>query len=155
MKRLTGIDHKYVVGFVFNSTRDKVLLQEKKRPSWQKGLLNGPGGKINPNEWPIDAMRREWNEESIYSPQTPFEKFAILNGKDSDNKSFQVHFFRAFGFYTISHRKEDLHDEVINIYDVNNLPDNLVPNLRYLIPMAAIAGLDDRSRRFNIFENYD
>lgn len=56
-------EKKYVVGLVFDET-ERVMLIEKKRPNWQKGLLNGVGGEIKTNETPIDAMIRECKEES-------------------------------------------------------------------------------------------
>ena len=37
---------KYSLGFVFDLPVEKVLLIEKQRPEWQKGKLNGIGGKI-------------------------------------------------------------------------------------------------------------
>ena len=54
---------KYVVGLVFDET-ERVMLIEKKRPDWQKGVLNGVGGEIKENETPLDAMIRECKEES-------------------------------------------------------------------------------------------
>ena len=35
---------KWVVGFIFNSDMDHVLLINKNRPDWQIGFLNGIGG---------------------------------------------------------------------------------------------------------------
>ena len=55
----------YVLGFVFSDCLDsKVLLIEKTKPAWQKGKLNGIGGKIEPGETPLEAMVRETNEET-------------------------------------------------------------------------------------------
>jgi len=36
---------EYVLGFLMDNYR--VVLIEKQRPAWQKGLLNGVGGHIN------------------------------------------------------------------------------------------------------------
>ena len=52
---------KYVVGIVYN--KENVLLISKKRPTWQAGMLNGIGGKIEPGENPLQAMIRECKEE--------------------------------------------------------------------------------------------
>lgn len=51
-----------VAGFLFSGPR--VLLVKKLKPVWQYGLLNGVGGVINPNETPIEAMQREFREET-------------------------------------------------------------------------------------------
>ena len=37
---------KYVLTFLFTSDYKNVWLIEKNRPNWQKGSLNGIGGKI-------------------------------------------------------------------------------------------------------------
>ena len=43
----TKAGDKYVVGFMFNPTEDAVLLIRKTHPAWQKGKLNGVGGRID------------------------------------------------------------------------------------------------------------
>lgn len=54
----------FVLGFVFNSNLNSVLLVEKKRPDWQAGYFNGIGGKIEDDETPLQAMQREGREET-------------------------------------------------------------------------------------------
>lgn len=53
----------YVVGFIFDHAREQVLLMRKNRPVFQAGLLNGVGGKVEPYENALTAMRRECAEE--------------------------------------------------------------------------------------------
>ena len=53
---------QYCLGFLFCGR--KVVLVRKSRPSWQAGLLNGLGGKVEPEELPAEAMRREFHEEA-------------------------------------------------------------------------------------------
>lgn len=55
---------KYVLGIVLNFEANKILLISKKRPSWQAGLFNGIGGKLNHAEAPLDGMIREFKEET-------------------------------------------------------------------------------------------
>lgn len=60
---------EYVLGFVFSDiseseTGTEVILILKNKPDYQKGKLNGIGGKIEPNEGPLEAMRREYEEEA-------------------------------------------------------------------------------------------
>ena len=50
---------RYVAGFMFDSSYENVLLIRKTKPKWQEGLLNGVGGKIEPGEKELDAMKRE------------------------------------------------------------------------------------------------
>jgi len=55
---------KYVIGFMFNETLSRLVAIRKNRPEWQAGSLNGVGGHIEENELPIDAMVREFFEET-------------------------------------------------------------------------------------------
>jgi len=55
---------KYSMVFIFTKDLSKVLLIHKTRPEWQKGKLNGLGGKIEENESPVDCVLREVKEES-------------------------------------------------------------------------------------------
>ena len=64
LKYATSPLPRYCVGFMFNPEMDSVVLIRKKRPKWQKGRLNGVGGRIEDNEAPIEAMRREFKEET-------------------------------------------------------------------------------------------
>lgn len=154
-KQLEGIPHKYVAGFVFTKDQLQVLLMTKKRPEWQKGMLNGIGGKVEKGETADEAMIREFGEETVYCPETRWERFATLVGRNEDGELFEVKFFRSFGIYAINIPRTDLHDEICELYDVDNLPSNVIPNLRYLIPMALIAGQEDKAERFRIFEDYN
>lgn len=38
---------------------------KKNQPDWQKGKLNGIGGKVETDETSLAAMVREWDEETI------------------------------------------------------------------------------------------
>lgn len=58
------VEIEYVLGFMFNEDESKVLLIMKNRPAWQAGKLNGVGGKIEAGETPIQAMEREFAEET-------------------------------------------------------------------------------------------
>lgn len=55
---------RYVVGFMFDDHLQNVCMIVKNRPDWQRGLLNGVGGSIEPNECPLHAMIREFREET-------------------------------------------------------------------------------------------
>ena len=55
---------RYVVGFMFSTDMKQVLLIEKKRPDWQRGKLNGIGGKVEDGENFYTAMSREFFEET-------------------------------------------------------------------------------------------
>ena len=49
----------YTLGFVFDSSQEKVLLVHKQRPAWQAGKVNGIGGKVELGETPHTGIVRE------------------------------------------------------------------------------------------------
>ena len=55
---------EYVLGFLFSADLERVVLVEKSKPAWQRGLLNGVGGAIEPGESPAGSMDREFHEET-------------------------------------------------------------------------------------------
>lgn len=119
---------EYVLGFLFSEDGKRVLLINKLKPKWQRGKLNGIGGKIEPGEHSIDAMKREFREEAGLQTITWFNKGFIMDVSGIG----KVYLFYAFSNKIDQATSETL--ELIKIVDVNNLPDNVTPNLRWLIP---------------------
>jgi len=126
MKKLT----KYVVGFLIQKDKSYVALIEKARPVWQKGRFNGVGGHIEKGEIPLDAMRREFKEETDLVVRN-WRHFATLK-----------HYSRGGLIYFFVALSDDIYkaitvtDEPIRIFHVDSLPEKVMPNLRWLIPMA-------------------
>jgi 8-oxo-dGTP diphosphatase len=60
--------NRYVLGLGFTPDRLKVALIRKRRVrpgfEWMQGLMNGLGGKVREDELSVDAMVREFKEES-------------------------------------------------------------------------------------------
>lgn len=56
-------DISYTLGFIRCEDNNKILLLNRNKPPWM-GLYNGIGGKIQPNETPLECMIREANEET-------------------------------------------------------------------------------------------
>ncbi len=134
----------YVVGFVFSKDFESVLLMHKNRPDWQKGLVNGLGGKVEEGESIHACVKREIYEEcglvtteeqwirsgKIYSPTMVVDFFGTTHdGEMSDAVT-----------------KED---EEVEWFKVNNLPHNLVENITWLIHIT----LDKlKNNHFEAFE---
>lgn len=55
---------KYTLDFIFDKNWEKVLLVHKQRPEWQKGKINGVGGKYEEGENSVACIRRETNEKT-------------------------------------------------------------------------------------------
>jgi len=120
----------YVVGFLFNLPKDMVVLIKKEKPSWQKGKLNGVGGKIEEGESPLEAMIREFKEETNVDIKDWIE-FAEMNLNHTGEKVF---FFTACELYQ---PLTSLTEEQVGWYHINKLDHQpIIPNLKWLIPLA-------------------
>ncbi|WP_340609469.1 NUDIX domain-containing protein [Xenorhabdus bharatensis] len=121
----------YVTGFMFSEDKKHVVLISKLQPSWQKGQLNGIGGKIETGETPQQAMAREFAEEAgINTQPEEWKLFTVLTRPDA----YQVNFLYTYDDRVYS--AKSVEKEIVNIYEAQLLPDNVIYNLRWLIPMA-------------------
>mgnify|MGYP001163005842 FL=1 len=71
-----------VVGLIVRSNH-KILISKRKKHLFQGCLWEFPGGKVEVGELPVDALRRELEEElaiSVIDP-TPFMKFDLKKKK--------------------------------------------------------------------------
>ncbi len=130
----------YCLGFAFDADMDNVILIEKLKPEFQKGKLNGIGGKIELGETSVDAMVREFKEETgIDTTTCAWHKYCILRGTWGE-----IHIFR-----TVLHERFDtfksMEEEVVGSYWVPYIlgytigsvgVPKLLPNNYWLIPMA-------------------
>lgn len=71
----------------------QILLIEKKR-GLGAGKINGPGGKIEPGETPLECVIRETQEELLITPHTP-RKLGELWFSMTDCPDIQCHVYRA------------------------------------------------------------
>lgn len=125
------MDTTHTVGFVFSKDQAQVLLMLKNRPPWQKGKYNGPGGKVEAGETAIQCVAREVFEETNIS----IEEDAWIYFAEITEGSNHIEFFATISSgYMLSIEQKT--DEPIKWVDVDELPENIIPNLRWLIPMA-------------------
>jgi 8-oxo-dGTP diphosphatase len=119
----------YVVGIMFDARADCFVGITKKRPAWQAGRINGPGGHIEDGETVVAAMCREFLEETgVTTRQEDWTLFHVL-----DVPKARVHFL--CGRKNINPRTTT--DEEVGFYNMAGLSDlPLIDNLRYIIPMA-------------------
>jgi 8-oxo-dGTP diphosphatase len=122
--------NKYVTGFLFNSDTKKVCLITKNKPLWQKGRLNGVGGHIEPGESPEDAINREFWEEAG-ERNIKWRQFLFITGT-----GYELSCFTAKGTNKELTNVHTITDEIIDWYPIESLPENILPNLKWLIPMA-------------------
>jgi 8-oxo-dGTP diphosphatase len=122
---------KYTVGFIFTPGFEQVLLVHKNRPEWQKGLLNGVGGKIEEGEESVDCMVREVREETKLETQAKDWHFYA---KIQNAERF-VDFYACIYSGNITDAQTTT-DEPVAWFPVSALPENVIFNLRWLIPLA-------------------
>lgn len=132
---------RYVVGFLFDYGK-RVLLINKTKPEWQKGKLNGIGGKIEPGETPLEAMIREFEEEAGLYIGT-WSNFATFIGKDYD-----IYFYRA-NLWIVKDKPKSMTEEKIEWIEYDSLPAHIVPNLSWIIPMAIYMKRDHKAEIIN------
>lgn len=127
---------KYVVGFLFSEDRQWVALIRKTKPEWQAGKLNGIGGKIEWGESHFTAMGREFKEETGLGGVT-WRHFAEMH-----NSEVSVYCFTGIaGGRPMLKRTTDEKPDWFIVDGVTQRTD-LIPNLRWLIPLA----LDQESK---------
>lgn len=64
------MNKNYVVIILFNKDKDKLLLVKRNKKTY-KDCWNGIGGKIEENETPLEAAKRECIEETNISLENP------------------------------------------------------------------------------------
>lgn len=131
----------YCLGFAFwvgSAIRgnDEVLLIRKNKPSWQKGKLNGVGGFIEDGESPVEAMVREFKEETnLVTENTDWEERVHLQGIDEDKNKWEVFIFSSSLDFS---KAESITDEKLEVVNLSNLSSrkDLMFNLHWIIPFC-------------------
>jgi 8-oxo-dGTP diphosphatase len=145
----------YVVGFMMDPTLSQVVLIRKNRPAAQVGKLNGVGGKVEQGETPLDAMSREFREETGMET-TGWRLFSIYNGGDLGipGSLFEIYFYWLVGDVNQAQTVTDEQVHVIEIESLSRRVDKM-SNLAWLVQMAiGLIRHDRETRYFDIQERY-
>lgn len=143
----------YVLGFAFNLKADHVVLVHKNRPEWQKGHINGVGGKIEDFDATYaDAMAREFREETgIYTVGPEWEHFATMHfGADKLGEEAIVFVFRMFTNEIYKCKTQEA--EEVEVFELRGSDTwkgfraltghKLIAHLSTLLPMARDKGFN-------------
>ena len=135
-------EQRYTVGFIFDKTLTKVLLVHKERPEWQKGRVNGIGGKYEAGESAEDCISRETFEEAKL--EIPPESWVYIGAMHQQ--------IGDVGILTTKYEgnPEDAvtnDHEVVEWFLIDKLPENTISNVRWLIPLC----LDKLQKGFGEF----
>lgn len=144
---ITGYD-RYCAGYMFSPDLSNVVMVRKNRPAWQKGMLNGVGGRLEADETPLHGMVREFGEETGIH----WGNWYALARLDCPGATIWF-------FWAVSARYDEvqtLTDEKIEIHSVLALQQSfdLVHNSNWLIPMALSFNRGETAKCFIVEEVY-
>lgn len=132
--RKTG--NAFTAGYIIDKSNN-ILLVNKVKPLWQRGLWNFVGGKLEEDEFPLDCMVREVHQEvGIKTLKTNWNLYCVEYSDD-----FVVFFYRyrhneIFDHYQLN----DTNDvgENIKLFGIHKLPDSaqMIGDLTSLISLA-------------------
>lgn len=106
----------YVVGLIFNTQADRIVLVRKDRPEKLAGKISGPGGKVEAGETSLEAIQREIKEETgLVVPSRAFRHCATLRDDVSN-----VDIFRAFTPLALRACRQPGESEDILIWNVDD-----------------------------------
>lgn len=125
----------YTLGFIFNADNGLVLLQYKHKPLWQRGKLNGIGGKVE-DETPMEAMERESIEEVGRSFDWR-SKLSMLIGADKHISVFKsnasINEMKRAEKFSTENTPEPC--EVFSVEEIIKKP--ILHNLLWIVPLLA------------------
>lgn len=125
---------KYVVGIVYSN--EHVLLINKIRPEWQKGIFNGLGGMINKGELPIDAMIRECKEECNLDI-----KYWELYDKVNFDNGVELNYFISKVNDDFIKEFKSMTDEEVVMFNLYKIPENIQDDIKYIITSRIYKGV--------------
>lgn len=119
---------------MFSEDFDELLLIKKVKPSFQKGKLNGVGGKIEQRDAsPEAAMTREFLEETGIE-HNDWKKVCVLEGKENVDP-WMIHVYVSSSADVAN--AQTMSEEEVIVTKIDDLEmKNTVSNLMWLIPMA-------------------
>lgn len=127
MTSLAG-NRVFVLALLFTPDGRQVALMRRTRPAWQAGRVNALGGKVAVGETPADAARREVREEAGVDVA---EWMEVLVWED---REYRMHVMRAMSARASMVRT--MEDQEVFLADVAALPDEVIGNVRWLVPLA-------------------
>ena len=130
---------RYVLGFAFNGNR-VVLIRKCHGPTSVLGKLNGLGGKVRDDESSIDAMTREFKEESgVYASMAQWRKYCTFYGYWGAVECFSA-LLTDRQYDNLMLGSQSVTDERVETHVIDDRGSisrsDLAPGLLWLIPMA-------------------
>jgi 8-oxo-dGTP diphosphatase len=139
---------RYSLGFAFDAAGKQVVLIQKNRPSWQRGLLNGVGGHVEAGESSRACMVREFREETgVETAELDWRRYARLFSL-VEGCAFEMHVFSLFDdcIWEVTTKT----DEAVRISSVSRVlagdtDPAIISNLPWLITAALDKHFEENS----------
>lgn len=123
----------YVAAFALDENNN-ILFIRKNRPDWQRGYLNGVGGKINFAETAREAMSREFLEETGIAIDK--HSWIYVCELINNNGNGKVSFF-TIKVPTIDYKNQT--DEQLELINYEVMAQfNLLPNIKVLVELSLL-----------------
>lgn len=126
----------YVLGFAFSRDRNQVVLINKPE------FINGVGGKVELLESPLDAMYREFEEETGVKIHKPCENEKRMFNDWNHFLTISGPYYTIYTFRTFTNAvwmaRTTSEEGKIKIYDVETVlkKNDIAPDLNIIIPLA-------------------
>lgn len=135
---------KYTVAFLFSDELRFVALIRKVKPEWQKGKLNGIGGKVEEGESFREANAREFQEETgVVTGPNDWSRFARIETVNTEIEFFTMKSDRLIDCVETQPAPVGQECEDIEVEDVADVcgailegNEKSVENLPWLIALA-------------------
>jgi len=115
-----------------------VLLSRRKDTGWLDGWLCAPGGHVEENETPIQAMIREVKEElglTLSSEELKFICVAARNAKPTQFVAYE--FLLKYKDHKIHNNEPDKCSELVWAH-INSLPEDIIEDFKDIIQKSII-----------------
>jgi 8-oxo-dGTP diphosphatase len=131
--------NRYVLGLGFTPDRLKVALIRKRRVrpgfEWMQGLMNGLGGKVREDELSVDAMVREFKEES--GVELPRDAWSFCGSFHKRAENWEVFVYSTFHDDIANVKTASPGEGKVYLVDVPYLNAYLTtPALKWIIPLV-------------------
>jgi 8-oxo-dGTP diphosphatase len=121
---------RYSLGLIFDQQYERVVLMRKNRPEWQRGRLNGVGGKLEAGETNLECVVREVSEETgLVTQPDDWAHIASIGGSDWQMEVFAMASSSIDGAKTMT-------DEDVGTYRISELPPGVMSNIPWLVALA-------------------
>ncbi len=125
----------YIASYILLRKGNKLAFVLRKNTGWMDGFYGLPAGKVEKEERYTLAAVREAEEESGVKIKEKDLKFVHVGHRraDDDTHSWVDVVFEATKWEGEPHNAEPHVHESLDWLDLDNLPENIIPNVRHIL----------------------